>query len=61
MVSDASPGIADPKMNDHLFILCRRLENVDMHRMDTCGVPIQQLLREICGWTVVGFWVDLGL
>jgi len=61
MVSDASPGTADPKMNESLFIQRRCLPTVHAHRMVTSNVPIQPLLMVIRGRTVVGFVLVLEL
>ena len=62
MVSDASPspGTADPKMNESLFIQRIRLLTMHAHRMSTSNVPIRPLLTEICGWFLGGFWVVFG-
>jgi len=51
MVSDASPGTADPKC----------LPTVHVHRMITSNVPIRPLLMVIRGRTVVGFVLVLEL
>ena len=61
MISDASPGAADPKMNESFVHMAWHLTTVHLHRMGTSNVPIQPLLTEICGRTVVGFWVVLVL
>jgi hypothetical protein len=62
MVSNASPGSADPKMNkSFVHIWHMHLPTVHAHRMGTSSIPIQPLLMEICGGTVVGFLVVLGL
>jgi hypothetical protein len=61
MVSDASPGTADPKINESLFIQRRCLPTVHAHRMATSNVPIRPLLMMIRGWTVVGFVLVLEL
>ncbi len=58
MVSDASPGTAAPNLS-FMWLMC--LPTVHAHRMGTWNVPIQPLLMEIWGGTVVDFWVVLGL
>jgi hypothetical protein len=61
MVSDASPGTADPKMNEPSVIQRRCLTTVHAHRMATSNVPIRSLLMMISGRTVVGFVLVLEL
>ena len=61
MVSDASPGVADPKMNESFVHTAQTSLEVDTHRMGSCGVPIQRLLTEISGRTVDGFFGGFGV
>jgi hypothetical protein len=61
MVSDASPGTADPKMNESFVHQRRCLPTVHAHRMATLNVPIRPLLMTIRGRTVVDFVLVLEL
>jgi len=61
MVSDASPGAANPKMNESFVHMARASSTMHSHRMGTSNVPIRSLFTEICGQTVVGCWVVLEL
>jgi hypothetical protein len=61
MVSDASPGAAGPKMNESFVHMALASSHSAFAQDGTSNVPIQPLLTEICGRTVVGFWVVLVL
>jgi len=61
MVSDASPGAADPKMNESFVHMARASSHSAFTQDGYFKRPHQPLLTEICGQTVVGFWVVLVL
>ncbi len=58
MVSDASPGTTDPKMNE---FHTAQMSSHRAHRMVTSNVPIRTLLMIIRGQTLVGFVLVLEL
>jgi hypothetical protein len=59
MVSDASPGAADPKMIEP-FVHMARASSHRAFAQDGYFKRPQPLLTDICGQTVVGFWVIFG-
>jgi hypothetical protein len=58
MVSDASPGTANPKMNNS-FVHTAQMSSD--HRIVTSNIPLQPLLMVIRGRAVVGFVLVLEL
>ncbi len=48
-----------PRSWNHQLVRCMRLPPMHAHRMSISNVPIQQVLMEIRGWTVVRFWLVL--
>ena len=61
MVSDASPGTADPKMNESFVHTAHTYSDLARAQNGYFKHPHPTILMEICGRTAVGFWVVLGL
>jgi hypothetical protein len=61
MVSNVSPATATPKINKSFVHMAHLSSDRACAQDGYLEHPHRAILTEICGGTVVGFWVVLGL